>query len=154
VPPCNTEEGIAHLRKTLELDENFALGYYTLSSHCAANGQYTEALDLAEKACAIDSKTPYFVGLLAGLRSRTAGDTSDDLIRQLESRPLGMALFHFVRDEMEPAVECIKEAIAQRDPLIPIFLSSHPFGIKCRTHSRWPKLAGMMNLPNYAEQTD
>jgi hypothetical protein len=136
--------GVAHLRQAVEFDENFFIAYYWQALDCVAHGHYTEARPLAEKAYSIESGTPYVVGMLAGLRSRV-GDPHEDLLRRSESQPVGLAFYHLVRDEMEPAMDWMEKAIAQRDGVVPIFLSI--LGKKLRQSPRWPALARMMNLP-------
>jgi serine/threonine-protein kinase len=141
-------EGAEHLRSAVELDENFLFGYYYLALDCVAHGLYTEARPLAEKAYSIDSRAPYVVGLLAGLRSRV-GDPHEDLLRRVESQPTGFAfyhlVYHWVRDEMELAMDWTEKTIAQHDGIAPTVLSI--MGKRFRQSPRWPTLAKMMNLP-------
>jgi len=137
-------EGIAHLRRAIEFDENFLFGYFDQALDCVDHGLYTEARPLAEKAYSIDSRVPYVAGLLAGLRSRV-GDPQAELLRRVESNPMGLACYHFARDEMELAVNCAENAIAQRDGVAMLLLAIS--GKKFRQSPRWPTLARMMNLP-------
>jgi TolB-like protein/predicted Ser/Thr protein kinase len=146
-----TAEGAAHLRQVVEFDENLFLGYYWQALGCVTQGLYAEARPLAEKAYSIDSGPPYVVGLLAGLRSRV-GDPHEDLLRRLESQPVGLASYHFVRDEMELAIDWLEKAIAQRHAVVPIFLSI--LAKKLRQNPRWPTLAKMMNLPGEDTRTN
>jgi tetratricopeptide (TPR) repeat protein len=130
----------------MEIDENFVMGYYVQASDCVAQGLYTEAHALAEKAYSIDPRgTQTWLGLVAGIRSRV-GAPHEELLRRLESQWLGLAAYHLVRDEMELALDCVEKAIAQRDPTLTLFVSSL-FRKNLRQNPRWPTLARMMNLP-------
>jgi serine/threonine-protein kinase len=141
-----TDEGRAHIRQALELDDKFPLGYYWLAADCTAHGMYTEALPFAEKAFAIESRVSYILGLLAGIRSQL-GIPHEELLRQLELHPHGLGIYHLVRGELDLAVDSMEKAIAAHDAIGPIFLASS-LGKKIQQSPRWPTLARMMNLPD------
>jgi hypothetical protein len=61
--------------------------------------------------------------------------------------PAGLAIFHFVRGEIEEGAESTIGAIEQRDQMVAMILLSPPYGPMLRASSRWPRLAKMMNLP-------
>src|SRR5262249_33571113 len=118
-----TDEGRAHLYQALELDQNFPIGYFWLAANCAVRGMYSEALPFAEKAYAIESRAYYIMGLLAGIRSQL-GIPHEELLRQLESQPWGLGIYHLVRGEVDVAIDRMEKAIADRSALFPIFLGS------------------------------
>jgi TolB-like protein len=135
------------LRKVLELDENYAYALGTLGAVCAEDGRLDEALALTEKAHALTPKNPIVIGQLAAL-VRQARDTcrADGLIGQLRpgeayGAPVGLAVYHGMCGEIQPAANWAARAIEQRFPPV-----VHILGPLLRTSARWSGLAKMMRL--------
>ena len=60
---------------------------------------------------------------------------------------MGFAVFYTVLGENEKALEWMEKAIEQRHPAALFHLR---YMTACRTGPRWPKLMGMLNLPEDA----
>jgi TolB-like protein len=142
------EDAETELRKILELDENFPLAVGTLGAVCAQQGRFEEALTLSEQAFSLTPWANPIVGQLAGLLVR-AGATSraETLLERIRpgtacGAPAGMAVFHALCGEFDPAADWTERAIDERYPPLVSIL-----GPLLRSSSRWPALARMMNLP-------
>jgi hypothetical protein len=79
---------------------------------------------------------------------------ADPLVRSLRDGqnprgPAGLAIFHFVRGEVEEGAESTIRAIEQRDQMVPMILLSPPYGPMLRASSRWSEVVKLMNLPEH-----
>ena len=139
-------------RRSLELDENYYMAYFTLSFIHSQQGNLEAALTFAEKAYAL---APWYMGLVgyfAGLLRRT-GDAgrAATLLQKLGDgkaygAPHGFFNYHIMCSEVEQAADWAEKTIEQRDPQI--LYSLRMLAAKdLRSSSRWPALAKMMNLP-------
>jgi hypothetical protein len=70
-----------------------------------------------------------------------------ELLRFEEGRgdPVGPAIYHLQRGELDSCADWVEKAIEQRQPAVFFFL--HTTANKLQSTSRWPKLAEMMKLP-------
>ena len=90
--------------------------------------------------------------LLAGLLSTNGdGKRADELLRSLgdgqaHGAPCALAIYHFIRSEIEQGARWTEKAIEQQDSLVAMLLLTPPYSRMLRSSSCWPKLARMMNL--------
>ena len=59
--------------------------------------------------------------------------------------PIGPAVYHLQRGELDACADWVETAIEHRQPAVFFFL--HTTGMKLQSTPRWPKLAQMMKLP-------
>jgi serine/threonine protein kinase len=141
------EDASTQLRRILELDESFWQTYVHLTNVHMLQGKLIEALPIAEKGYALAPWNSMAAAAFAAVLQRTGDVTrAEEVLQPLRNAPdayavpRGMFLFHFLSDEIEPAVVWLKKAIEQRDPLTPASSG------RLRSSARWPELAKMMNL--------
>jgi serine/threonine-protein kinase len=143
------QEAEAELRAVLDRDQSFGLAPLTLSSICAQQGQFDEALQLAEKAYESTPWNSHTIGQLAGVLA-CMGETKrvNELVAMLMpgeayGAPLALAVFHAQRGDVDAAADWAARAIEQRHPAIVHILRPLLVGT-----ARWRGLANMMNLPS------
>jgi tetratricopeptide (TPR) repeat protein len=145
-------EAVEHFRQAIHLDANFFWAYVYLAELYAARGMFAEALPIAEKAFAL---TPWYapsIGIYAGALARTGqASRGKELAQKLGSgerygTSMGWAIFHTCCDEIDLAAAWYEKAIEDRDSLVASTLNT-AFGERVRASAHWPKLAGLMNLP-------
>jgi serine/threonine protein kinase/Tfp pilus assembly protein PilF len=146
------EEGEIALREVLELNENVWIACHWLCSLHVRRGEFSEALNYAQKAFLLVPQNTASVGMLAGLLTR-AGDTrrAEELLARLGPEevfgvPAALTVYHAVRSELDLAADWFEKLIVQRDTRAPWILSRW-IGAPLMSSSRWPALARMMNLP-------
>jgi len=142
------DEAEAELRGVLDVDARFLVALETLGAVCAQQGDYEEALALAERAHAVAPWSYTVVGQLAALRDR-AGDRegTDALMTTLGTgeaygASTGLAIFHAMRGDADQAAEWAARGIAQR--FLPLVYVLAPL---LRSQPQWAALARLMNLP-------
>jgi tetratricopeptide (TPR) repeat protein len=142
----------AHLRQALDLDPNNGEPWVHLATLYAARLMFAEALPFAEKGYALAHWNPRAAGAFAGLLTRTGEPgRGKEVARTLGSgeaygAPLGLAIFHTLAGELDPAADWFEKAIEERHPLVGAYLQS-AIGEPLRASPRWPKIAALMNLP-------
>ena len=146
-------EANGELRQVLELDPTFWLPYFVLGVNQALDGQFEEASTLADQGYKLAPWFKPIVGFQAAMLQR-AGETSraEDLVQQLDPRkgyvdPIGPAIFHLLRGDLDRTADWVEKAIEQRQAAVFFFLSAHATAL--RSSARWPALARMMNLPGH-----
>jgi serine/threonine-protein kinase len=145
-------EACAELHQIQELDETFHWAHWALGVYNVTRGMFTEAQTCAEKSYVLAPWGVQNTGLLAGVLARTGRKRrAEELLDGLTSgpsygTPLGFMFFHLVCEEIDKAAEWAGKAIEQRDPRVIMFISL-PLVKTLRASSRWPVLAGQMNLP-------
>ena len=142
------DEAEAELRGVLDVDANFPWALETLGAVCAQQGDSEEALALTERAHVVTPWSYTVMGQLAALLDR-AGDRkrTDALLETLGTgeaygASTGLAIFHALRGDAEPAAEWAARGIAQR--FLPLVYMVAPL---LRSQRQWPALARLMNLP-------
>jgi TolB-like protein/Tfp pilus assembly protein PilF len=152
------DRAVEEARKALEIDEHNWVPYFTLVLGYLEMGFMAEALASAEKAYQMAAWHPRVIGLLAGVLARTGErDRAEALIGQLSKSqgghvtPSGMVLYHLLCSEVEAAANWFEKAVEQRDPILIPWLRL-PLLRALRMSPRWPKIAGMMNLPDTMSQ--
>jgi Flp pilus assembly protein TadD len=146
------DEALAAVRKAVELDPHFWLGWWWQGMLLSIHGRRAEARDCAEKAMAGASWSPYSIGLMAGVLTH-AGETerAEGLLADLRgdayAGPVGLACYHLVRGAIDSAVDWSRKAVEQRFPAV-IILVICTFEPRLRQSAGWPALLKTMNLPN------
>jgi TolB-like protein/predicted Ser/Thr protein kinase len=152
------DRSIEEARKGLEISENLWIPYQALVMSYLMKDMVTEALAAAERAYELARWNPRIIGLLAGTLAR-AGErarakTLIDNINNTPGRfvaPSGMVLYHLICSEVDAAADWYEKAIETRDPTLVPWIRL-PLAKPLRMSPRWPKIAGMMNLPETMSQ--
>jgi serine/threonine-protein kinase len=145
-------EASAEARKILDLSPEFQ-ATYTLQAMDVTREPLPEALAYAEKGFALAPWNLPNAGLLAGLLERNGDQARARQVLealgdgQAHAAPCGLAIYHFLRSEIDLAAEWMERAIAHRHQMVAMLLLSPPYIARLRTASRWPALAKQMNLP-------
>ena len=142
-------EALAWSRKAVEVDPRFWFGRAFLGLLHAKLGQQAETRECGEKAYSAAPWSPHSIGLLAGAMMN-AGETrqAEELLAKLGGdfrEPLGLAVFHFVRGEIDKAVEWFGKAADQRFIAI-VTILIRPFEPVLRQSPGWPGLLKKLNL--------
>lgn len=139
------------LRRIMEIDPSFWFPYFTFGVHRALAGRIGDARGMAEEAY---RRAPWFapiVGLRAALLDRTgAHEQAAALVRELERPdarldPIGPAIFHLIRGDLDATADWTARAIEQRHSAVFFFLAEHASAL--RATARWESLERMLNLP-------
>ncbi len=145
------EDAAEGYREILELNPSMVLAMFNLAGRHASLGEWDRALPLCEEAYALAS-LPRVIGLLAGVLQRT-GDThrAEEMLRRLQPAdafgvPLGLALYHWVLQEIDAEADWFEKAIDQRDPISPMLLRFW-YAAELRATPRWGRLMRKLNLP-------
>jgi serine/threonine-protein kinase len=144
-------EADAELRRVMEIDPSFWFPYFILGVHSALAGRIEEAVRLSDDAYRMAPWFAPIIGLRAALLERGGGSaTAPELVRRLEHAdtgvdPIGPAIYHLVRGDLEATADWTARAIEQRQAGVFFFLSEHASAL--RATARWPALARLMNLP-------
>ena len=124
-----------------------------LSGNHLARGQFDEALVFAETAYAKNPVLPAGIGQLAGMQARTGNrERSQALVNQLLpgttfGAPFGLALYHLATGDLDRCADWLERAIEQRDLWVSFLLNVGNIGGRVMwSHSRWPRLAQLMNV--------
>jgi serine/threonine-protein kinase len=149
------EEASRQFRYAQELDERFWLVWLAPAVGQADIGAIEPAVALAERAHAVAPADPTCIGALAGLLSRQGdferakrlldglGDTD------VYGAPLGLAVYHQVRQEFDQMAGWLEKAIEQRHP------SALPAACtfarrRLIANGSWLRLARLLRLPEAA----
>jgi serine/threonine-protein kinase len=141
------DDAAAELRGILDVDANFPWALETLGAVYAQQGNSEEALALTERAHVLTPWSYTVIGQLAALRER-AGDrkSADTLLKALGTgegygASTGLAIFHAMTGNAEPAADWAARGIAQR--FLPLVYVLAPL----LKPPQWPALARLLNLP-------
>ena len=97
---------------------------------------------------------PWFlplIGVLAvllqhkGENERASALTERLRFEEGQGDPIGPAVYHLQRGELDACADWVEKAIEHRQPAVFFFL--HTTAKKLQSTPRWPKLAQMMKLP-------
>jgi tetratricopeptide (TPR) repeat protein len=145
------EDAAVGYREILELNPSMVLAQFNLAGRHASLGEWDLALPLCEGAYAI-APLPRVIGLLAGLLKRT-GDThrAEEILRTRQPAdafgvPLGLAMYHWVLQELDAEADWFEKAIDQRDPSSSMLLRFW-YGAELRSTPRWAGLMRKLNPP-------
>jgi TolB-like protein len=146
------EDAYKVYREALELNPALSNAHASLGIEHLLRGELDQALALMEKAYSLAPLVPNIIALLAGLLMRT-GDTrrAEELLRKLQpgdafGAPRGLAVYHWVLREFDPAADWFEKGIDQHDPGALIALRIW-YGRELRSTPRWAGLMRKLNLP-------
>jgi TolB-like protein/Tfp pilus assembly protein PilF len=140
-------------RRGLALDPGQLLVQVELIYALTFQGRFEEAVAMGRKAIADNGLVKAPLNALA-LALALAGERDEawrllDAAREAGSAayrsPLTQGLVHAVCSEMDDAIECVKRAVDERDPLL-FYLKVHPMFDALRADPRYPELLRRVNL--------
>jgi tetratricopeptide (TPR) repeat protein len=144
------DEANGALRRALELDPQFWIGWMLQGLLHALHGRHAESFDCAEKSLASAPWAPGANGLMAAVYAN-AGRASDaePMLNALHSHasagPLGMAYHFLARGDMDRAVEWASKGADQRIASL-VTIRVRPFEPRLPTSPAWPALLKKLNL--------
>jgi TolB-like protein/Flp pilus assembly protein TadD len=145
-------EAYAQVRKVLEIDPDLVVARVSVAHFHAAWGERAEAVATAREALRAGPWYPDSVATLAATL-RLCGDEEEarTLVERLGSGEgvgdcRARAVYHVLCGELDAAADWTEKAIAERDPGMMFYLR-FTFFRPLRTSPRWPRIAGMLNLP-------
>jgi Tfp pilus assembly protein PilF len=150
-----SEEGLAELNRILEMDPHFGPALGLLGREYAMRRRVDEAMSFAERTYTAIPRHPNAAGFLAGMLRRTGNaGRSREVLESFErdhawSAARARAEAHLVCGELDPAVEWIKTAVAERDPGVWLLFAGTA-GKMIRSTQQWPALRAQLNLPQPA----
>jgi serine/threonine-protein kinase len=144
------DEALDSCRKSVEIDPQFWLGWIQLGLRLAIHGRHAEALHCAEKGYASAPWSAYGAGVMAGALANTGqAEKAESLLARLRgdtyAGPIGLAVYHLARGEVDEAVECSGKAVDQRYPGV-VSLVLRTFEPRLRKSPAWPALLKKVNL--------
>ena len=153
--PGFEDEARDELRKAVELDPNFWLGWAQLGVLCAHRGQQSEAMHSAEKAMGAAPWSPYSIGLMAGALANTGqAEKAEPLLATLRGDPyggpVGLLVESLARGDIDRAVGWARKTAEQRFPVF-ITILIRPFEPVLRQSAEWPGVLKSMNLSPRSE---
>ena len=144
------DRAIEEAQKAIELDEGHFTPHYILGQAYLTSGRPRQAVTAFKRS---HQAAPWHagpLGLLAGtLFQLGEKDRAAELIRQMGDTPMpvwGRVLYHLLASELDAAADWYEKMIEHREPFAVLFART-PLIEPLRQHPRWPKIAGMMNLP-------
>ena len=145
------EDAIGEVRKSVEIDPEFWLGWQWLGAFHATHQQHGEALSCAEKAIARAPWLLYAMGLMAAALSnlQRSDEAAPDLARLRDdpyNGPAGLMMYAMACGDVTEAVHWAGKAVDQRCTAI-LVTALRPFEPLLRQSAAWPALLKKMNLP-------
>jgi tetratricopeptide (TPR) repeat protein len=145
------DRAIEQAHEALKIDALNFVPYFTLGEAYATLRRWPEAIEVLERARGISPHDGMTTGLLAGALARVGETTrAAGLARELGEAPrplIGRVLYHVLCLETDLAAEWYERAIKERDPFALVFANT-PLLKAFRQTNRWPKLAGLMRMPD------
>ncbi len=145
------EDAARRLLEILEMDPTVGPAHGYLAVYQLVRGDMDQALAFQTKAFALTPQVPYAIGGMAGLLART-GDTAgaEALIQKLQpdafGAPRALAIYHWMRGDLDAMADWMEKAIDQRDPAIALMLRQW-YGRELHSTPRWAALMRKLNLP-------
>jgi serine/threonine-protein kinase len=144
------EEALAEMRKSVELDPDFWLGWVWVGVFLSLQQQREEAMSCAEEAITRASWSPFAKGVIAAaLANLGRSAEAEPYLAQLRDDPYGgpagLTVYHVARGDADRAVESASRAVDQRYTIILITVL-RPFEPLLRQSAGWPALMTSMNL--------
>jgi serine/threonine-protein kinase len=145
------EDAIAEMRKSVEIDPDFWLGWVWLGVFLALRQQHEEALSCAENAISRAPWAPFAMGVMAATLTNVGRPAdAEPYLTQLRTDPYGgpagLTVYHVARGDADRAVEDASTAVDRRYTIILITVL-RPFEPLLRQAPAWPALLKKMNLP-------
>jgi eukaryotic-like serine/threonine-protein kinase len=148
------DEGIEQLRRTIELDPNYAVTYWILGLLLRKTGRYELAIAEGEKGVQLSGGSPLMRAALAHTLGaagrieearRVLGDLTE-LARRKYVAQYFFAGIHIGLGENERAVECLERAYEEHSHWL-IYLHIDPSMDGLRDNPRFQKLSRQIGLP-------
>ena len=144
------EEG----RRTIELDQTYAVAYQVMASMYAGKGMYQEALPLMETATRLDPSNAIFLALLGYLHGNLKQDgDARRILEQLSAQArqryipaFAFAVVHVGLDEKDQAFAWLDKAYDERANRLAI-LAQEPMWDRLRSDPRFDNLLRRIGLP-------
>jgi tetratricopeptide (TPR) repeat protein len=144
------DDALDDVRKAVELDPGFWIGWADLALLYARRHHHAEAMQCAERAMAGAPWCPYSIGVMAAaLANQGQINEAQPLLVGLRGEasggPVGLAVYSLARGEIEQAVEWSAKAVEQRFPaFIPRVIRT--FEPSLRRSAAWPDVLKRANL--------
>src|SRR5262249_43486037 len=141
-------------RQVLDVDPTFQIALFAAGPVCMVQGKIGYAREFGEKAHALYPQTTWPTGLLAAVYERMGepGRAAPLLASIRAGRdyaaPVGLAIYHACRGEIDQAVDWVIKAVEFGQPCPWNFLGLSVETL--RSSSNWPRLAKAANLPRDA----
>jgi TolB-like protein/Flp pilus assembly protein TadD len=137
------------IRTALELESDYAQGWYLLGLTLLLKGQPQAALDAMEKEPAEMWRLPglplaYYA---LGQKQKSEAALREAKAKYAENSPYQIALVHAYRGETDEAFEWLDRAYDVRDTGLAWFLRTDPFLANIKTDPRYAALLRRMKLP-------
>jgi eukaryotic-like serine/threonine-protein kinase len=124
------DESIKELEASLSITPNFFLSHYYLGLSLRAKSRFEEAIGEIEKAARSSGQAPFPTMILASFYFEFGEkEQGERLFKALKERskheylpPMGFYAIYLLRDELDEAFECFKNAFEARDSFLPWFL--------------------------------
>jgi hypothetical protein len=144
------DEALGEMRRAVELDPQFWIGWMYQGLFHALHGRHAESLHCAEKGLAIAPWAPGANGLMAAaLLNMGRADEAEPMLIALRSNPsvgpMGMINYSLARGDMDGGVEWANEAADQRVASL-VTISIRAFERRLRVSAGWPALLQTLNL--------
>jgi eukaryotic-like serine/threonine-protein kinase len=144
------DRAIEEAQKAIELDESHFAPHFILGEAYLLGGRPRQAVTSFKKANQMAPWHAVPIGLLAGtLFQLGEKERAAELIRQMPDPPMpiwGRVLYHILTSDIDGATDWYEKMIEAREPFAVVFARS-VLTESLRKSPRWPKLAGLMNLP-------
>jgi TolB-like protein len=144
------DDALDSVRKAVDLDPQFWLGWWFQGFLHAVHGRHVEALPCAEKAMAGAPWSSLTVGVMAGaLANLEQAEKAEPLLATLRGDayggPIGLSCYYLARGEQENAVEWAGRAAEQRFTCLITWVirSCEP---QLRRSAAWPAVLKKMDL--------
>jgi tetratricopeptide (TPR) repeat protein len=147
--------GIEQIRKTLDMDPNFALAHYRLGQIFILKGMNKEAIPELEQAVGLSGGSPRATAELALAHAQSGNKKQalkllDDLKQRSQQRyvsPFNLALIYGAVGDKNQALEWLEKASEQRSPSLNL-LNLSPAFKSLRTEPRFVELVSSVGLPS------
>jgi serine/threonine protein kinase/Tfp pilus assembly protein PilF len=147
------DESIKYHEKALEMDPNFLIANTYTVLALTASGRYDEAIDIMRRVEPLAAGHAYTLGefggayAVAGQRdeARRILDQLDELARERYVPPLHRFLVLAGLDEIDKALDCLEEAIEERNPMV-VFSKERPSHDRLQSNQRFQSLLRKIGL--------
>jgi tetratricopeptide (TPR) repeat protein len=144
------DEALREIRKAVELDPQFWLGWSFQGLLHALHGRHAESLTCAEKAIGSAAWSPYAIGVMAAaLTNMDRTVDAEPLLATLRGDPsvgpLGLVCYYVARGDVDSAVEWSEKAADQRIACLATMLI-RAFEPRLNKSAGWPALLKKLNL--------
>ncbi len=148
-----TDEAVARLQKTLELDPNFRLANMFAARAYIEKGMFAEAIAATRKARELSSVSsePIAFGTYALAKSGKVAEARaalDELLKSSKERyvpPYNIALIYNALSESDKALDYLEKGFAEKDVRM-VFLKVEPKWNNLRNEPRFVDLMRRMNF--------